>query len=413
MRGEVHVVGAGLAGLAASVRLAERGWRVVLHEAADHAGGRARSYHDPVVGCRVDNGNHLILAGNDQTHAYLAAVGARDALVGPAEPGFAFLDLATGARFAMRPNPGRLPWWPLVAARRLPGSRAADYLAALRLRGAPTLTVAEALAGHALYERLWRPLAIAVLNTPPEEAQARLLWAVLAQVFGRGGAAAAPRFAPVGLSESLVDPALAWLAKAGVEIRFGARLRAVTRADDRVARLGFTGGEVQLGENDQVVLALPGPVASELVPGLDAPDDWRAIVNVHFADAGGHGLPPLLGLIGGTAEWLFAKPGHLSVTISAADHLRDLPTEELIRRTWADVARALGQPGTPPPAARLIREKRATIAATVAQAARRPPPLGPWRNMVIAGDWTDTGLPSTIEGAVLSGHRAADSLGSP
>src|SRR4051812_24876702 len=135
--GHVHVIGAGLAGLAAAVTLAARGRRVTVHEAGDHAGGRCRSYDDAALGCRLDNGNHLLLAGNRNTMAYLDAIGARGALIGPDAPLFPFFDLATERRWILRPNRGRVPWWILDARRRIPETRPADYLEALRLWRAP------------------------------------------------------------------------------------------------------------------------------------------------------------------------------------------------------------------------------------------------------------------------------------
>src|SRR5438270_10025217 len=118
----VHVVGAGLAGLAAAVRLAERGVGVAVHEAASQAGGRCRSYHDPALDMMIDNGNHLLLSGNHATRSYLETIGGEGGLVGPARAEFAFVDLATGARWTVRINPGRLPWWIFDARRRVPGT---------------------------------------------------------------------------------------------------------------------------------------------------------------------------------------------------------------------------------------------------------------------------------------------------
>ncbi|TXM89367.1 NAD(P)-binding protein, partial [Methylobacterium sp. WL122] len=132
MMGTVHVVGAGLAGLSAAVSLVERGARVVVHEAAKQAGGRCRSYYDPTLGLELDNGNHLLLSGNTDSLDFLKRIGAPDdALTGPDEALFPFADLKTGERWTLRPNAGRVPWWVLSKARRVPGSRARDYLAPL------------------------------------------------------------------------------------------------------------------------------------------------------------------------------------------------------------------------------------------------------------------------------------------
>ena len=107
----VHVVGGGLAGLSAAVDLAERGFRVALHEATQQAGGRCRSFFDPVLGMEIDNGNHLILSGNHATLAYLDVIGARDHLTTAPSATFPFIDLKTKERWVVRANDGRFPWW--------------------------------------------------------------------------------------------------------------------------------------------------------------------------------------------------------------------------------------------------------------------------------------------------------------
>lgn len=406
MTGAIHVVGAGLAGLAAAVRLAGAGRKVILHEAADHAGGRCRSYFDKTLDRRIDNGNHLLLDGNLQARAYLTAIGARDTMVGPEAPIFPFLDLATGRRADLRPNRGAIPWWLLSTERRLPDSRFTDYLAAFRLRR-PGATVAERLADQPLYERLWKPLCIAIMNTAPEEASASLLWDVLTQLFGAGGDGARARVPRDGLSESFVDPALAMLAGVGAELRFGERLRAVETAGDRLTRLDFASGPIDLAQDDRVIFAVPGPVASALLPEITSPAEWRPIVNAHYR---WDGPPPFLflGLLGGVAEWLFARPGILSVTISAADAVVDRPADDLLNVIWRDVARAVGADPAAPPLGRVVKEKRATFAATQQALLQRPKTETRWANLLLSGDWTATSLPSTIEGAILSGHRAAD-----
>jgi hydroxysqualene dehydroxylase len=408
----VHVVGAGVAGLAAAVRLADCGIAVIVHESAPHAGGRCRSYFDAALQCRIDNGNHLLMRGNRAAMRYLAAIGASDTLIGPKATEYPFRDLATDSRWVLRPGPGRLPWWVLDAARRVPDTRLVEYLAVLRLAMAgPRRTVAEMLDQQgALYRRFWRPFAIAVLNTAPREGSAALLARVVAETFARGGAACRPLVPRDGLSESFVDPALAHLARRGGELRFSARLRALDQDGARIAALGFEAGSEALGDGDGVVLAVPAPVATRLVPGLDAPQEFRAIVNAHYRIAVPAASPLFIGIVGGTAEWVFRKREVLSVTVSAADALVDRPADELAERLWRDVERAYDLPRQDMPPAQIVKERRATFAATPAEIARRPKPGTRWRNLALAGDWTDTGLPATIEGAIRSGFAAADLL---
>src|SRR6185312_3063755 len=248
----------------------------------------------------------------------------------------------SGERWVVRPNAGRVPWWLLDAGRRVPGTRVLDYLRALRLAVArDDDTVADALDPNAtIFRRLWQPLAVAALNTEVEHGAATLLARVLRESFGAGGAACRPLLPRQGLSESLVDPALASLARAGAEIAFGRRLRRIDFVGDRVAGLDFAEGTVALGADEAVILAVPAWVAAELIPGLVAPATFRGIVNAHYRLALPGQEGGFLGLIGGVAEWVFVKPEVVSVTISAAERWLDLPAETLTRLIWQDVAAA-------------------------------------------------------------------------
>jgi hydroxysqualene dehydroxylase len=160
-----------------------------------------------------------------------------------------------------------------------------------------------------------------------------------------------------------------------------------------------------------VVLAVPPWVAADLLPGLVAPNEFQAILNIHFAVEvdRARGSAGFVGLIGGTAEWVFVKRGHVSVTISAANRMVDQSADAIAAAVWPDVRAALGLQGEMP-AWRVVKERRATFAATAAQERLRPGVRTGLANLVLAGDWTATGLPATIEGAIRSGQTAAHVL---
>jgi hydroxysqualene dehydroxylase len=410
-RSVVHVIGAGLAGLAAAVRLAGGPRDIVLHEAARHAGGRCRSYYDPTLGMTIDNGNHLLLSGNSDAQNFLAAIGAEDQLVGPPEADFAFADLATGERWRLRPNAGPFPWWIFSSHRRVPGTGPLDYLGLLRLLvpGKDASIGARMRQNGLLYERLWRPFFLAALNTDPGEGSSKLAAAVVRETLARGGLACRPLVARRGLSAAFIDPALNTLMKRGAKFHFEHRLRAIGFAMGRANAFHFGDTVLPLGAGDKIILAVPPQVAGSLVPGLQTPDTYRAIVNAHFNIVPPADFPPLMGIVNGTIEWLFAFPDRLSVTISGADRLLDVPREELAARIWAEVAKVT-QIEKPLPPWQIIKEKRATFAATVTENRRRPGIGTAYANLILAGDWTATGLPATIEGAIRSGHRAADMI---
>ncbi len=337
-------------------------------------------------------------------------VGARDTLGGPGAPIFPFIDLASGERWTLRPSRGRLPWWLFSPTRRVPGARLREYLALARLIMAPeNATVAQRLPQGELTRRLLEPLAVSALNTPTSEGSARLFAAVIAGSLARGGAHCIPLYPRDGLSESFVDPALARLTALGATVTTGHRIAAIGTADGRAVSITGPEGTITLDAGDSVVLATPGPVAASLLPGTKAPDSFEAIINMHFLADADPGEAGFVGLIGGLAEWVFVKPGVVSVTISAANRLLSEPSEKLVPALWREVCAVTGITAQMP-RWRLIREKRATFAATFAQQQRRPVATTPLQNLVLAGDWTDTGLPATIEGAIRSGFAAVQQM---
>jgi squalene-associated FAD-dependent desaturase len=408
MAGRVHIVGAGLAGLSAAVELSARGVEVAVHEGAGQAGGRCRSYRDPQLDMEIDNGNHLVLSGNHATRAFLARVGAEAELPVAEEAAFPFMDVASGERWTVRANDGVLPWWIFVPRRRVPGAALREYFGLARLlRSRKGARIDESYpCSGALHHRLIGPFLLAALNTDPAEGSAELAAAVVRETLAAGGRACRPMIARAGLSKAFVAPAIAFVEQRGGAVSFGRRLRGLSFEGDTVAALDFGETRVVPAAGDSVVLAVPPLAAAALVPGLRTPTEHRAIVNAHYKVDPPAGLPPMTGVVNGLAEWIFAFPGRLSVTISGADRLLDTPREELAERVWSDVARVAGL-AIPMPGWQIVRETRATFAATPAQNALRPGARTPWRNLFLAGDWTDTGLPATIEGAIRSGAAAA------
>ncbi|SIT35416.1 conserved hypothetical protein [Paraburkholderia ribeironis] len=409
----VHVVGAGLAGLAAAVQLQRRGAQVVLHEAAAQAGGRCRSYYDEKLGATLDSGNHMVLSGNAATLSYTRAIGAADELIGPQQPVYPFVDLATRARWTVRMSPGHLPWWIFDPHARVPNTGPGDYLALAPLLFAkPGRSVAQTMRCNGpLWDRLLRPLFHAMLNLEPREASAELTGAMVRETLLAGGIACRPLVARNGLGSAFVDPALRLLQHGGATIKLGSRLRDIVFTDaGRVQALHFADQSVTLDANQAVILAVSPEIAPTLVPGLRAPNRFGSTVNVHFAVEPPFGMAPVTGLLNATAEWLFAFDGRLSVTLDAAERLLDTSPEALAATVWAEVAQAVDLPAAPMPAWQVAMEKRATFAALPDQETLRPGTRTRWNNLMLAGDWTATGLPATIEGAIRSGQKAADTL---
>src|SRR5215210_7169183 len=259
MQKNAHIIGAGISGLSAAVRLANAGYLVRVHEATQTTGGRCRSYFDAATNLMIDNGNHLLLSGNRHALAYARSIGTEAGLVGPKRAQFPFCDVSTGQRWQLDLGDGKLPLWVFDEARRVPDTSLRDYLALMPLIWAGT----DKLVGKAipcegtLYQRLVQPLLLAALNVDPPEGSAGLAGAVVRETLLAGGEACRPLIAREGLSAVLVEPAIKLLQAKGASIQFGRELVGLGLASDTVDLLKFGGDTVAIAPEDAVVLAVP------------------------------------------------------------------------------------------------------------------------------------------------------------
>jgi zeta-carotene desaturase len=439
-RADVVVIGAGFAGLAAAVRLAGRGARVLVLEQHRRLGGRATAFPDRETGELVDNGQHAFFGCYAETFAFLDAIGAGDDVALDERLDLEIVD-AAGARSRLRaaalPPPlhliGGLLRWPALDLRdRLAALRAGRALRRIAARDRDgvgvdsrleTITVTRWLGElrqtRRLGDLLWEPLAVAALNQAPETAAAAPFVRVLARMFGGGR-----RDAAIGLSRKPLDalyaePARRFLEARGSAVRTGARAQLIAEGG-RAVGVTVRGEAIGAGAVISSVPWFEIPPLAGGVPALAAlAADAAAmeacpIVTVNLwldrpvTDAA------FIGLTGRTFQWVFDKSrivpdgAHLSLVSSGAGAIVGLDNATLVARAQADLQFAL-------PAARSARVRRATVVrekrATFSLAPGGPPrpgPRTPVDGFVLAGDWTGTGLPATIEGAVLSGHLAAD-----
>src|SRR5260221_7265392 len=348
-----HIIGAGISGLSAAVRLANENYRVHVHEGTQQAGGRCRSYFDAATNLMIDNGNHLLLSGNRHAVSYARSIGTEAGLVGPKRAQFPFVDLSTGQRWQLDLGDSRLPLWVFDEARRVPDTGLLDYIALMPLIwAAQSKLVGDAIRCEGtLYQRLVQPLLLAALNVDPPEGSAGLAGAVVRETLLAGGQACRPLIARDGLSAVLIEPAIKLLQEKGASIRFGHELREFAMSADGVGQLKFGEDSIAVESGDAVVMAVPPRAASSLLPDLKTPSKFRAIVNAHFRFDPPRDMPPILGVVGGLVEWLFAFPQRLSVTISNADRLVDMPRQQLAHAVWRDICNAGGGCGGMPPLA--------------------------------------------------------------
>jgi hydroxysqualene dehydroxylase len=434
---DVIIIGAGFAGLSAATALAERGVRVLVLEARPSLGGRATAFTDPATGERVDNGQHVLVGAYRETFAFLRRLGTerhvhlqrnltidiidrsgqRSRLACPALP--APLHLVAGA---MRWN--AISWRDRLALRGLRhaiGGVSSSPSAAHD----GNETVRQWLRRHGqtprLIELLWEPLAVAALNQSIDDASGEAFGGVVSRMFTsdrRDCALGLPRKA---LDDLYANPARAFVEKAGGEVR--------TNAPARVAVDG--GPVVHLRDEALTARAVICAVAWHALPSvfIDRPAAIASVLSAAEATASSPIVTvnlwfdravtgdAFVGLPGRAMQWVFDKralfddeSSHLSLVSSGAASLVGRDNREIIDLALEELREAL------PPArgaslrrAVVVREKRATFSVAPGQPAR-PPTQTAVPGLLLAGDWVDTGLPATIESAVVSGHRAAKAV---
>jgi len=437
----IAVIGGGWAGLAAAVELRDAGCRVTVFEAGRTPGGRARRVEreeDAVL----DNGQHILLGAYRDTLALMRRLGRDPDRLFVRTP--LCLQSADGRfRLAIPSSLTRLPA-PLPALCALLSARGLsvkERYAALRLmrhlhaagwRAPPDCSVAQWLARHRqplrLQDRLWTPLCLAALNTPPEYASAVLFAAVLRDALARHAEASDLLLPRTDLSSLWPDAAIQ-----RVDWRPGHRVRAIVNHPRADTAACYT---VDGQPCDAIVLAVPPDAAATLLANLPSHPGQPALLaaltafeylpiataTLTLAAPWRLPAPMLMGVTdparGHYGQWLFDRAalmgrtdvGELTVVISAANGLPERnETLQRVEQQIREQTRRHDCPTMPAVVRRtLITEKRATFAATPGLA--RPAALTAWPGLVLAGDWTDTGYPGVLEGAVRSGLTAAQAV---
>jgi hydroxysqualene dehydroxylase len=444
MTPDVVVVGAGFAGLSAAAAMADDGRRVLVLDARPQLGGRATAFSDRVTGELVDNGQHVLFGCYAQTFVFLTRIGAEGNVRRQAALSVPYLD-RSGHRSVLEcpalPPPlhllGAVLRWEVMSWRdRWSILRMAPSLQAARRALSRTgrvtidgdLTVSQWLRERGQTEKLtawlWEPLALAALNQSPDEALATPFVRVLAEMFGPERSASAIALPIRPLHEMYAEPARAFIESRGGEVRTGALARVVTDGTrvtgvdvrgERIAASRVISAVPWFGMRTLFAEAVP-PVLARLVADAGAMGS-KPIVTVNLWYDRRVMDEPFVGLPGRSMQWVFDKrlafgreTSHLSLVASGADAIMGESTDELVARATREVAEAIpGARSATLVRGTVVREKHATFSLAAGQPAR-PPTETALAGLWLAGDWIDTGLPGTIESAVVSGHRAAHAM---
>jgi len=431
-RVDAIVVGAGFAGVAAATSLAERGARVLVLETRQRPGGRAYSWTDPATGEVRDNGQHVLGAFYDETMRLLQRLGTTEALEADPSLTLRFWERGRGGFELHCPRlPSPFHWLaaagsctrlsPVARASALGLHNRARALLAENGSAAPR-TVDQWLAEAPGYEdlaALLRPIALAVLNEDPREGSAALFARVLDRLLSSRASASGLALPRRGLGD-LLEGFERYVEERGGSVRYRATVLGIRTEAGAVTGVSLHGGAAE--EAPAVILSVPHErVGWMLKPDIAEPyraisaAPWSPIVStVHTFDR--PVLPArFVGLLGTPTQWAFdrgavAGGGFQIGTLRSAafDDIERSP-DDLAKETERDLLEAFPEArGARVLARRVYKERRATVRSLPEIQPSRPGPETAVRGLLLAGDWTDTGLPPTIEGAVLSGHRAAD-----
>jgi len=437
---DVVVIGAGFAGLSAAVRLADAGRKVVVLEQAPRLGGRAASFTDKTTGERLDNGQHALFGCYRETYAFLRAIGT--AHLAPLDPSLrlAMAD-SSGRQWTLScprlPAPlhllaGVLSWGALPMADRWSTLKVAPFLRDARRRGAAAaaadvpadMTVSQWLTslgqGPGVRDWLWTPLTLAALNQSPDVAGAQAFARVLGELFGPEADASSLGIPIVPLDELYAVPAVRHIESRGgqVHLRTSAQIKASgaffeVEVDRKRHPTPFSPGAV--------ISAVPWHAFGALWAD-SAPDSLRSIVNRANETEGEPIVSVTLwfdrevlaerqvGLVGTQFQWAFRNQRRAHLVASGAGDLLRMENEALIELAERELRQCVPTArGATRVHAVVVREPRATFSVAPG-GPPRPGTVTPLPGFFLAGDWTDTGLPGTIEGAVRSGHTAADAV---
>ncbi len=409
-----HIIGGGLAGLSAAFYLCNKGMgkRTYIYEASAHLGGRCYSFYDKNFDKNLDNGTHMIMSCNKNLLNMLKKCGGADGLEHIKPAVFPFLDIAENYGWLLQPSNGPLPLFLFNKNKTIPQTTAKDYIidAINIIKEEKNCTLSETLKGSKLINNLWKPFCESALNISPEQASTKIFANIMKKAFALGGLSSRPIFVKHDLSTDIINPIENYLHNYGVNIIKNSPVRDIKIEQSEIKSFKAKDAKIDIAKNDKIISTLPAWSVNKSFPDINAPSEYKSIINAHFLVsldtklAGGNSF---LGLINGTAHWIFVKNNVVSTTISNADELLKYSDEELATMIWKDVCKARGRVAAFMPEYKIVREKRATINVSPTQQEIRENISNPYKNMHLAGDWINIELPSCMEGAILSGFNAA------
>lgn len=405
---KLYIIGAGLAGLSAASWAIHRGGEVEMFETSSLAGGRCRSFFDKKLGTTVDNGNHLVFSANKNFYDLCNLINSTNKIK-VIEPNLFFFDIKNKKSWEL--SLSILDF--LFKKKRIPDVNLSDYFSIIKiLFMSKESTIGNLKVTNNFKNYFWEPLTFAVMNTSVNNASARVLSNVLKQTIFKGKNYC-KIYQPVkNWNETIIEPSVKFITKSN-KMNFNTRLKKVEIKNNLITKLEFNNKQIEIGRDDYVISALPITAFSKIFNIIDVPKEFNTILNIHYKISNKIKklfTRDIIGMINSHSQWIFIKNDYLSVTVSNANIFNDESQETLSKRVWEEIC-VLVNKNINMPNYQIIKEKKATFLQSpnnyelIKKITNLP------RNLSICGDWTQSDLPCTIEGSIMSGKKSIEFLG--
>jgi len=404
----VYIIGAGLSGLSASTHGVVKNFNIKLFESSNLVGGRCRSFFEKKLGIEIDNGNHLVFSANENFYELCTIINSTKKIqILP--PNLEFFDLKKNLYWNL--DLSKINVLKMFSRKNnlIPHTNIFDYLSFLKfLYVKQKKTVSELVGKSKIFKTLWDPLTLGVMNTSSQNASAKILSNVLKKTLFRGSKYCNIYQPQKNWDDTIIKPCTQFLESRGCKINLKKRLRKLDVKDEFVSCLYFNDNKLEIKKDDLVVLAIPPSNFKKFFPEYEVPTEYNSIINIHYV------LPKkiqkkfsqkIIGFINTHSHWLFLKNDHISVTISNANYLNNFDSNEIANIIWKEICSYM-KIKISIPGFQVVKEKKATVVQSpenfnlVKKLNNLP------KNLKISGDWTQSELPCTIEGSILSGKKA-------
>lgn len=418
------IIGGGLAGLSAASILSAKKNNVKLIESSPKLGGRTYSLRDKETGTELDNGQHIMMGCYKETLQFLKLVGAENNFDYQKKLFLKFID-RNKHQFEINASSSFYPLNLLKAILNFDVFTSNDKISFIILllklpllskNSLKRITVSEWLEKENQTENsiknFWEILCVGALNTNLKKASAFVFYEVLEQIFYKGNFASTIILPKTGLSESIINPASQFLVKNGGEVILSEIIKEVVIKNQKVVALK---SENKIyNDFDFVIFAIPPYALVKIIPkctlNVHLEFEYSTILNIHIWLKENNLNEKFYGLLDSTLHWIFVKEKHINIVISDANYLADKSKEDIYDLVEEELLQFTAITRSDILKYTIIKEKRATFIPTIKTLNMRPDCKTSIKNLFLAGDWTNTGLPSTIESAVKSGRIAADSI---